>query len=594
MSKQRPAVPFVLFDDNSSPKGRCFLFSDPDRVLVCEKPEDVPATLDAIEAAQRKGFFAAGFLSYELGYVLEPKLRRLLPKSQSLPLIWMGIFQHRKEMTALQAGRLIGEWKKESRVEELRPSLDYDSYLKDFLRVKDAIFAGDVYQINYTFKYRFRFSGDPLALFGDLRRKQRAAYGCVIATPDFHILSLSPELFVNVAKGKAQSRPMKGTASRKACPEKDALQRQWLRQDEKSRAENLMIVDLIRNDLGRISDIGSVQVNNMFTVETYPTLHQMTSEVTARPRIGVGFKEALKALFPCGSITGAPKIRAMELIQDLEAEPRGVYSGAVGMVSPDGGMDFNVAIRTMSIDHAGNGQMGVGGGIVSDSDGRAEYEECLLKALFLSSPYEPFQLIETFRLEDRSYDLMSRHLARLAASAAFFGFPYSEDEVQSKLEALAKTLGGGMFKVRLLFDEDGVISLESAPLELLPAGAILTYAFSDKPADRTSHFTFHKTTKRRFYDEERELSNCDEVIFLNDLGQITEGSISNVFAECAGSLLTPPVTCGLVAGTLRRMLLDTGRAKEKILKPADLKAAEAVYLGNSVRGLVPAKQFPRV
>ena len=588
MTEPRPTVPFVLLDDGRAPDGRCFLLTDPDQVLVCERPEDVPATLDAIGKAGERGLFAAGFMSYELGYVLESRLRPLLPEKRNVPLIWMGLFRHCRQIDPAESLRLIDDWGGDYGLGDMRPSIDRDTYIKAIGRIRDAIAAGEVYQVNYTFKYHFRFSGDPLGLYGSLRRKQKAAYGAIVATPDFHVISLSPELFVEVEQGRARSLPMKGTVARGPTLEADAGYRKWLRTDEKSRAENLMIVDLIRNDLCRIAEIGSVRVPRLFAIETFPTLHQMISEVTARPRPGIGFADVVHAIFPCGSITGAPKVRTMEVIRQLEGEARGVYTGGIGMISPDGDMRFNVGIRTPVLHATGDGEMGVGGGILYDSDPQAEYEEALLKGHFLTAPYEPFQLIETLRLEGGRYHLLDRHLARLTASATYFVFACDIDAVGRRLADLATGLGTGTFRVRLLLDVDGQIDVTAEPF--VTTDTEFTFTISRRPVDRRSPFTYHKTTRRGFLDQERTRGGCGEVIFLNDLGQITEGSFTNIFVERGGRLLTPPLECGLLAGTLRQELLESGRAVEAPLEPADLESADAVFLGNSVRGLVPARR----
>jgi para-aminobenzoate synthetase/4-amino-4-deoxychorismate lyase len=346
--------PFVLLDDSLGLEGRCRLFEAPVEVVRCDRPEDAPAALARVAEAGRRGLYAAGFLSYELGYLLEPKLTPLLPAERRQPLIWFGLFDAPQELNPAAAGRWVQERLAGSyRVDDLRLSVDRRDYLTAVARVKDYIAAGDVYQINLTFKYLFGFSGDPLALYAALRRRQRVAYGAMVAAQDFQVLSLSPELFLRVREGVAEARPMKGTAARGASPDDDAFQKAWLRHDEKSRAENLMIVDLLRNDLGRVAEIGSVKVTDLFTVESYPTLYQMTSGICARLRPGVGLAELAHGLFPCGSVTGAPKMRAMEIIRELESAPRGVYTGAIGMVAPNGDAVFNVAIRTLVLDDSG-------------------------------------------------------------------------------------------------------------------------------------------------------------------------------------------------------------------------------------------------
>ena len=590
MSESRPTVPFVLLDDGRARDGRCFLLTEPEEVLACERPEDVPAALEAIEKAGKRGLFAAGFMTYELGYVLEPKLRPRLPEKRDVPLIWMGLFRHCREIDPAESLRLIDGWGGDFSLDDLRPSIDRDTYIEAIERIREAIAAGEVYQVNYTFKYRFRFSGDPLGLYGSLRPKQKAAYGAIVATPDFHVISLSPELFVEIENDRARTLPMKGTAARGVTLEADAGYRKWLRTDEKSRAENLMIVDLVRNDLGRIAEIGSVRVPRLFAIETFPTLHQMISEVTARLQPGTGFAEVVRAIFPCGSITGAPKVRTMEIIRELEPEARGVYTGGIGMISPAGDIRFNVGIRTPVLHATGRGEMGVGGGILYDSDPQAEYEEALLKGRFLTAPHEPFQLIETLCLEDGRYHLLDRHLARLTVSAGYFVFSCDIDTVRNALADLAVELKNGTFRVRLLLDVDGETDLSWAPLTLPAPEAALTYSISHRRVDRHSSFTYHKTTRRGFLDAERIGSGHDEVVFLNDLGQVTEGSITNLFVERDGRLLTPPLECGLLAGTLRQELLETGRAAEAHLEPADLEQADAVFLGNSVRGLTPARR----
>ncbi|MEE8227083.1 MAG: chorismate-binding protein, partial [Kiloniellales bacterium] len=329
--------PFVLLDDSLGLEGRCRLFEAPVEVVRCDRPEDAPAALARVADAARRGLYAAGFLSYELGYLLEPKLAPLLPAQRCQPLIWFGLFDEPQELDPAGAGRWVEERQAGGyRVDDLRLSVDRRDYLAAAGRVKDYIAAGDVYQINLTFKYLFGFSGDPLALYAALRRRQRVAYGAMVSAQDFQVLSLSPELFLRVREGVAEARPMKGTAARGASPDDDAAQRAWLRHDEKSRAENLMIVDLLRNDLGRVAEIGSVKVTDLFTVESYPTLYQMTSGISARLRPGVGLAELAQGLFPCGSVTGAPKMRAMEIIRELEPAPRGIYTGAIGMVAPNG------------------------------------------------------------------------------------------------------------------------------------------------------------------------------------------------------------------------------------------------------------------
>jgi para-aminobenzoate synthetase/4-amino-4-deoxychorismate lyase len=591
---------FVLLDDSLGRNGRCWLFERPMDVVRCERPEEVEAALVRLAAAAAEGLYCAGYLSYELGYLMEPALAPLLPVDRSQPLLWFGLFDTPRELDPAAAGRWLEARRSGGyQLQDLHWSLSQEAYLAAARRVKEYISAGDVYQINLTLKGLFDFTGDPVAFYQALRRRQRVAHGALVVAPDFQVLSLSPELFLRVEDGRAEARPMKGTAARGASPEEDAALGEWLCSDLKSRAENLMIVDLLRNDLGRVAEIGSVEVTDLFTVESYPTLHQMTSGITAKLRADVGLPEIARGLFPCGSITGAPKVRAMEIIRELEPAARGVYTGAIGMLAPGGDALFNVAIRTVFLDGRGGGQLGVGSGIVQDSDLLVEWEECLLKARFLTDERLPFQLIETLRWEgDRGYYLMDRHLDRLTGSAAYFGYPCDAKAVREQLSREAERFAAdSAMRVRLLLDEDGAIALESRPMDIPEADHVLTFLISGERVQSGDPFTYHKTTRRDLYDREferhRKATGCGEVVFLNERDEVTEGSRTNLFIERDGALLTPPVHCGLLAGTLRRDMIENSSltVEERVLTLADLETAERIYLGNSVRGLMQARRL---
>ncbi len=588
--------PFVLIDDSRSPGGNAWLFENPVEIVACDDPAGVNEALDSIAEAGPRGLYAAGFMSYELGYLLEPRLAPLLPAERSQPLIWMGLFGeplrlNRDGIMQYLDGQADGA---SHAVAGRDQTVDRDQYLAAIARVRDYIAAGDVYQINYTFHHRFKLTGDPVSLYRDLRRRQPVAHGALLCGPDWHLLSLSPELFVEIVDGRAVTRPMKGTAQRGPTPATDADIAAWLRADEKSRAENLMITDLLRNDLSRVALIGSVGVPELFTVETYPTVHQMTSTVEARLRPGTGFREIVGGLFPCGSVTGAPKIRAMEIIRELETGPRGAYTGSVGMVAPNGDLRFNVAIRTLFVGADGDGEMGIGSGIVFDSDPAAEYEECLLKARFLTAPHEEFQLIETMRWSrSDGFYLLERHLDRLADSARYFGMPCDRQAISALLSDCVRGLTGKQ-RIRLLLDQDGQAEISATVISLPEPPAPLRYAIAGRPVDSGDRHRYHKTTRRATLDDERERlaaeTGCDEVLFVNERGELTEGSYCNVFVEKSGWLLTPPLSCGLLDGTLRRELMETGeQIEERVLRLEDLEDADAVWLGNSVRGLQPAR-----
>ena len=595
------ATPFVLLDDSLTPSGQTalgtsLLFDAPERIVPAYEPSEVEGSLDAVTEGLARGLHAAGFFSYELGYCLEPRLQALLPKERRQPLLWIGLFRapRRLDDAATRAWLDANGAVQPSSISDLKLSWTREQYGRAFAAVEDYIAAGDVYQINLTLKYLFAFAGDPVALYAALRRKQRVEYGALIAA-DFHVLSLSPELFFRREGRHMSTRPMKGTAPRGRTPREDARLRTWLAMDEKQRAENLMIVDLLRNDLGRVAKIGSVEVTDLFTVETYRTVHQMTSGITAELRGDMGVKDMLHALFPCGSVTGAPKVRAMEIIRELEGEARGVYTGAIGHIAPNGDCQFNVAIRTIVLS-GGRGEMGIGSGVVADSKVDAEFEECLLKARFLTDTDISFQLIETMRWErDSGFYLLERHLARLQSSAAHFGYPFDRDAVLAALSAEADRPEGDVHMVRLLLAEDGTLTVTSTKIELPAKGTVWKFVISDTRVDEKDPLFFHKTTRRQFYDREMErqkaLTGCDEVIFLNKKGELTEGTRTSLFIEQDGRLFTPALTCGLLPGTLREELIDLPRAaaSEAVLTLADLASADRIYLGNSVRGLIRAE-----
>ena len=591
------ASPYVLLDDSLTQGGRSLLYAAPERIVSASSPEEVDAALDEVSAGLARGLHAAGFFSYELGYCLEPKLRDLLPADRRVPLFWIGLFRTPAPLddASTRAWLDANGGTERAKISDLTLSWTREQYTSAFDKVEDYIAAGDVYQINLTLKYRFAFEGNPVALYAALRRKQRVAYGALISAPDFSVLSLSPELFFRRAGKHMSTRPMKGTAPRGRTPREDARLKTWLAMDEKQRAENLMIVDLLRNDLGRVAKIGSVEVTDLFTVETYRSVHQMTSGISAELRSDMGLKDMLRALFPCGSVTGAPKVRAMEIIRELEADPRGVYTGAIGHIAPSGDAQFNVAIRTVVLG-ADGGEMGIGSGIVADSKADSEFEECLLKAQFLTRPDAPFALIETIRYErSTGFHLLERHLARLQSSAGHFGYPFSREAVLAALEAEAARVEAPVAMLRLLLAEDGTITVTSTAIELPTKGTVWRFVISDQRLDEKDPFFYHKTTRRQFYDREMErqkaLTGCDEVVFLNKKGELTEGTRTNLFIEIDGRLFTPALTCGLLPGTLREELLDLPRAaaSEAVLTPQDLLTADRIYLGNSVRGLIRAE-----
>jgi para-aminobenzoate synthetase / 4-amino-4-deoxychorismate lyase len=586
---------FVLLDNSSGHGAPTLLFSEPRGIVTANSPEEVADALRQLEAGLAQGLHAAGFFSYELGYVFEPKLAPLLPAKRDVPLLWFGLYGAPREMTELEVDHWLATHTRSGSYQftDVTRAWDREAYVKRFESVQDKIRAGDIYQLNLTFKARFKLSGSPLTFYRDMRHRQRVSYGGIVDTGQLTVLSASPELFIEQDGREITTRPMKGTSPRAGTPEADAQARHVLATDIKQRAENLMIVDLMRNDLGRMAETGSVSVTDLFTVETFRTLHQMTSGVKATLKDGVGLTELWQAIFPPGSVIGAPKIRAMELIAEYETEPRGVYCGAIGHFTPEGKALFNVAIRSPVIFRDGRGEMGIGSGVVYDSAGEKEYAECLLKMKFLTDPPRSFELIETVLYDGpEGFWLLDRHLERLSASARYFNFSYAEKKVRDALIAAVRSQVTERLRVRLLLSESGGITVTTTALGPKTPDAVMRYVMSPTRLDSRDAFLFHKTTRREVYDSEwahySETLGSDEVLYVNERDELAEGSRTNIFIERDGVLLTPKLSGGLLPGVLRAELLKTGRAREAILTVADLEGSDVVYLGNSVRGLVKA------
>jgi para-aminobenzoate synthetase/4-amino-4-deoxychorismate lyase len=589
--------PFVWLEDRLSPDPGGLLFEHPVAIVRCDAPQDVGAALDRVEAGLAKGLHAAGVFAYDLGLVLEPRLALRLAQTRADPLIWLGLFPPPRRVREAEADAFFAARPPPPPLALSPPGHTRDEHVAKVRRLRELIATGDIYQANLTFPLAFRLDGDPLSLYAALRARQPVAHGGFAALGDTSVLSVSPELFLRIEGATTVSRPMKGTAARRIGPAEDAQAAAALLACPKQRAENLMIVDLVRNDLSRVSQAGSVKVAQLFAVETYPTFHALTSTVSARLRDGVRLRDVLAALFPCGSIVGAPKIRAAEVLADIEATPRGVYTGALGRLEPAGGLDLNVAIRTAVIDADGHGRYGVGGGVVADSDPDAEYDEALLKGRVLTDLARPYALIETLRWSPaRGFVRLGRHLSRLAASAETLDFAWSATAAMRMLAygAEAWRTAPHARRVRLVLERSGRLGLEHAPaprrlerpVQLFLAGTRL---------DAGDPFLRHKTTRRDAYDEalaEAKAAGGDEAILMNRAGDIADGARRSAFLVCDGRLLTPPVCDGALPGVFRAALIASGRAAEASMTPADLATAEAVLVGNSLRGLQRAALGP--
>lgn len=586
-------APFVLLENRSAGAGSALLFAGPVELVQAQSLAEVPEALGRIEAGLAAGLHAAGFLSYELGYAFEPRLRGLMPEGRTLPLLWIGLFREPQALDPAALDRQFASLAAPPPLEALELGLDEERHRAAVERVLDYLRAGDAYQVNLTFPIRFRYGGDPLALYGALRASQPVAHGGLVATGAATILSVSPELFVETVGGHATTRPMKGTVARGADAAGDAAAMVALRADPKQRAENLMIVDLLRNDLGRVSEIGSIAVPRLFSVETYPTLHTLTSEVTGRLRPGLTAGELIRAMFPCGSVTGAPKLRAMEIIRELEASPRDIYTGSIGRIAPNGDLRFNVAIRTATLLPDGEGVYGAGGGIVVDSEAASEFAECRLKARVLSDLAEDYGMFETLLWSPGSgYRRLELHLDRMGASAAILGFRFDREALTGRLAALAADFRSDADqRVRFELRRDGSLSIRHVPLPP-EEDRTLTICVAAEHSDAGDPFARHKTTRRGRYERcfaAAAARGCDDALLLNREGFVTETSRANVFLERDGLLLTPPVEHGLLPGVLRRELIEAGRAREAPLRMADFRAAPGWFVGSSLRGLRPAR-----
>ena len=576
-----PDQPVVLLESfTGGANSRSFRFSDCEAVIRADSVDQVATAFAEVEQAIARGKHAAGFVSYEAATGLNPDLG--FSEQGPLPLVWFGIFAERHDCTGDETAPATGD----CQVSPPEMAICDSDYLNAVNSIREAIARGETYQVNFTTRQRFSINGDPFALYRRMCRNQQAPFCAWLDIGTHRVLSASPELFFALDDDLLTMKPMKGTAPRRPRADDDRRQRELLAASAKDRAENLMIVDLVRNDLAQIAETGSVAVPALFEVTTYPTVHQMTSTVTARARPEVGLIEIFRALFPCGSVTGAPKRHTMEIIRELEEQPRGVYCGAIGYASPGRDAVFSVAIRTAVVDAVtGEAEIGIGSGITWDSDAAGELRECLDKSAFLTRDSEEFSLIESLRLDSHGYLLLDRHLLRLAGSAAYFKFKLDLDALRVRLWNFGQGLYG-IHKVRVLLAPDGGITLESQPLAATGFTALpAAIAVSRVRVKSTDPFLYHKSTRRALYDDQlRTYPGCYDCIFLNERDEITEGSYNTIVISLAGELLTPALDCGLLPGVLRAELLEAGAVREAVLTLDDLQAADTVWLVNSVRG----------
>lgn len=585
------------FDDLSPGRERAFRFAEPVGVVEARRPDEVEGAISAAASAAERGFWVGGYVAYEAAPGLDPHLVTRVASDEDpfadLPLVWFALFERKDDVTVLEpaeAGDADGSpW---------RPSVDRARYDAAIERIRRLIGSGETYQVNHTLRLRARIAGNERGLYRDLALAQRGGFAAYLNLGRYRVLSASPELFFRIDGERITTRPMKGTAGRGRWPEEDEAIAAALVASEKERAENAMIVDLLRNDLGRIARPGSVGVTAMFEPERYETVWQLTSTVVAELFPRTPLIEPFRALFPSGSVTGAPKVAAMRYIAALEDSPRGVYCGAVGYLAPAGvgepTANFNVGIRTVALDtDSGTAEYGVGGGITFDSSAAAEFHEVLAKAKILTAARPSFDLFETLRHDrSRGFHHLNEHLERLGASARYFGFRFAMEDALAAMKEAADDAPGDRLLVRVSLSRDGAVAAEASELGPEPDRPVRV-ALDTEPVDPSNVWLFHKTTRRAPYERRRaRRPDVDDVVLVNTRGEVTESTIANLAVLLDGTWVTPPLDAGLLPGTYRSVLLREGRLVERPVTEAQLRTAPAVALVSSVRGWREAELVP--
>jgi len=587
---------YALLDDSKSSEdlSRNLLFSNPQHEIIARKEHEIEPALEKIEQYKKEGLYICGYLAYEAGYhFIDKEIERSTANIQQ-PLLYFIAFKDVQHPTRNEVEACLNRAELYPEVDlclyDLQPNLSKPAYLQAINKIKSYISAGDTYQINYTLKYKFKLQGTAPTLYKALRKNQPVEFGALLNFPESKIVSLSPELFIKKGGDILTSKPMKGTAKRGKTKQEDEEIVAFLKQDSKTLSENVMIVDLIRNDFGRVCKTGTVHVNDLFQVQTFKTLHQMISTIKGTLKKNLSFSNLLHALFPCGSITGAPKIRTMEIINELESEPRGIYTGAIGYLKPDGDFYFNVPIRTIAIDDNNQCEMGIGSGIIYESDAQAEYEECLLKSEFLTNLNKDFYLIEAFRLDANkgTFINIDDHLKRLSQSAHLFGFKLEIEHIKSELKKTKASLNSGLHKIRLAAYQNGDIHISHSPV-IKVVDTVKNITISEDKINSQSIFQHHKTSRREHYDHaynKAEKNGFYDVLFFNENNHLVEASRHNIFIQKNGKYYTPPLKSGALNGIERQKFIQQNEVFETSLTKKDLLDADEVLLTNSIRGVV--------
>lgn len=568
----------VLMQDHMHGKIAWVLFSSPVDIISTENVDDVEACMLKVEELLKKGFYVAGYLAYEASKGLNSSLET--HPCCEYPLLWFGVYS---EFSNFDIDSLREE---EFSLTEWVPNISSEEYGKSIEEVKQQIYSGNTYQVNFTFRLRSQFTGSPIGLANHLFKAQSSEYCAYINMGDRHICSASPELFFDYSDGRVTSKPMKGTVKRGLTMDDDSQRKNWLHHSIKNRSENVMIVDMIRNDMSRLPDASDVIVEQLFSVERYPTVFQMTSTVAAKTKSPA--VEIVRQMFPCASITGAPKVNTMKIIKHLEPDPRGIYTGSIGYFSPDNKAQFNVAIRTVALDtQSGKAEYGVGGGIIWDSQPQDEYNECKLKAAILTYKDPGFSLLETLLWEPVvGFAFLDEHLARLQDAAVYFGYAYEDEKIRQKLNTLMENEWESN-KVRLLLNKEGVPEVKKMPVNSILGSTI---CIAREKVNTLDQFVFHKTTNRAIYDNAlAKHPDFDDVLLVNEDGHITESCIGNLVVQRDGKLVTPTLNGGLLNGIYRKILLQDGVITEGNISAESLHCNQNIYLINSVRGWLALK-----
>lgn len=555
------------------------IFTQPKEIIVANKVEEVYQALERVQEAVDSGFYAAGYVAYEAAAAFHPTYNTINSNLHQ-PLVWFGIFD-RITNQSLHS-------RMDYRLSNWIPNISKQVYKEKFSTIQQHLRKKATNQVNYTIRMHAHFEGDAFSFYEQLKRAQAANYTCYVQTEEHHIVSASPELFFRIKEGKVITRPMAGTAKRGKTHEEDKKNREALRQSEKNKVENKLIVDLLCKDLEHVAKKGTVKIPQLYEIEQYPTVFQMTSTVTADLKTDSHLTDIFQALFPSASMTGDPKDKTMEIIREVETSPRGVYSGAIGYITPQQEAVFNVPIRTVVIhDETGHAEYGVGGGITINSTSDDEYDEILTKAAVLKDKRSTFQLLESMRLENGEYFLFEEHLNRLVNSSQYFKIPIEMKYIINVLDDYAKKHTVGVQKVRLLVSETGSVQVEGEEISLAKSTS-RPVTLATSPIMKENIFLYHKTTNRSVY-ENHKVTEQDiyDTLLWNEENELTEFTNGNLVVEWGGSYYTPPVSCGLLPGTFRSYLLKEQIIEEKILKKNDLGKFTRIWFINSVRKWVP-------